>query len=73
MTKNIADTLLKVGRTYDDFDALEHAKIAYRDAITLASMLGDQVLRKSIKKNYTHLLDLMSDFEGGRDYRGAAA
>jgi len=48
----LADTLLTLGRANQDIEALEHAVTAYRGAITLASMLGDNALRRDLKKNY---------------------
>jgi len=48
----LADTLLTLGRANHDIVALEHAVVAYRGAITLASLLSDNVLRQDLKKNY---------------------
>ena len=48
----LADTLLTVGRANQDTEALEHAVSAYRGAITLASLLGDDAMRRDLKKNY---------------------
>lgn len=62
LRQTLADTLLTLGRADDDVDALEHSILAYRDAITLASMLGDQKLRRSLKRNYGVALKLL----GGR-------
>ncbi len=57
--KALGDTLLKVGKKEGRKDALEHAAIAYRGAITVASMLGDTKLRASAKKNYALTLNLL--------------
>ncbi len=48
----LADTLLKIGRAEKDQNALHHAIEAYRHAITLASVLGDNQMRRSLKRNY---------------------
>ena len=50
--QTLADTLLKLGRANHDKVALENAAEAYRGAITLASMLGDEKMRRALKKNY---------------------
>ncbi|MDB2438403.1 hypothetical protein N9W89_06775 [Hellea sp.] len=50
--QSLGDTLLKLGRANHDTDALEHAVEAYRGAITIASMIGDETMRKALKKNY---------------------
>ena len=70
----IADTLLTLGRANDDTDALEHAITAYRDAITLASLLGDQQLRKTLKRNYGTTRTLLSQHQSlaRTSIRGAA-
>lgn len=68
----LADTLLTIGRAKNDFNALRHAVSAYRDAITLASMLGDQKLRKSLKRNYALARNLLGQGTGGLGMRGAA-
>jgi len=48
----LGDTLLKVGRQKEDKQAIEHAVQAYRGAITMASLLGDDKMRAELKKNY---------------------
>jgi len=48
----LGDTLLTLGRANDDVEALENAIKAYRGAITLASLMGDDILRRNIKRNY---------------------
>jgi len=50
--QSLADTLLTLGRINHDTEALEHAVKAYRGAITLASLLGDEAMRRDLKKNY---------------------
>lgn len=68
----IADTLLTLGRANNDVKALENAIIAYRDAITLASLLGDQRLRKSLKRNYATTRNLLGQQKVCVQLRGAA-
>ena len=48
----LADTLLALGRTNGDGDALRHSVLAYRSAITLASLLGDDTARRRLRANY---------------------
>lgn len=68
----IADTLLTVGRAKNDLSALRHAVSAYRDAITLASMLGDQKLRKALKRNYGVARNLVGQHSTQASILGAA-
>lgn len=70
--QSLADTLLTLGRSQDDMEALEHAVTAYRDAITLASMLGNERLRAALKRNYTTARNLILQNGGGALLRGAA-
>lgn len=48
----LGDTLLKLGRANNDTEALGHAVEAYRGAITIASLIGDETMRIDLKKNY---------------------
>lgn len=57
----LADTLLKLGRANNDTKALESAVKAYRGAITIASVLGDEPMRKDLKKNYGLARALLGD------------
>lgn len=57
--KAIADTLLILGQTTGDRDALTSARDAYRGAITLASLLSDEELRESLRISYKVTLDLL--------------
>ena len=57
----LADTLLKLGRANHDIEALSHAVEAYRGAITIASLLGDEPMRKTLKKNYGLARALLGD------------
>lgn len=67
--QTLADTLLTLGRANNDVEALEASIEAYRGAITLASMLGDEGMRRGLKKNYAAARKLL----GGRGTaRGAA-
>ena len=49
----LGDMLLKLGRTHSDKLAIARAKTAYRAAITLASMHGDDALRKDLRNKLT--------------------
>lgn len=55
----LGDILLKIGRDEGRKDALEHAAIAYRGAITVASLLGERQLRSAAKKNYAVTQNLL--------------
>ena len=57
----LADTLLTIGRTNHDTEALQHAVEAYRGAITLASLIGDEAMRRDLKKNYGTAKALLGD------------
>ncbi len=57
----LADTLLKLGRANHDTEALSHAVEAYRGAITIASLIGDEAMRKELKKNYGLARALLGD------------
>lgn len=57
----LADTLLKLGRANNDTKAIESAVKAYRGAITIASLLGDEPMRKALKKNYGLARALLGD------------
>jgi len=49
---SLADTLLKLGQKNQDKAALESSLEAYRRAITLASLVGDESRRQDMKINY---------------------
>lgn len=57
----LGDTLLKLGRANHDTEALGNAVEAYRGAITIASLLGDEAMRKELKKNYGLARALLGD------------
>lgn len=57
----LGDTLLKLGRANHDAEALGHAVEAYRGAITIASLIGDEAMRKDLKKNYGLARALLGD------------
>lgn len=59
--QSLADTLLKLGRANHDTEALSHAVEAYRGAITIASLIGDEAMRKELKKNYGLARALLGD------------
>jgi len=59
--QSLADTLLKLGRANHDVKALEHAVEAYRGAITIASLIGDEPMRKDLKKNYGLARSILGD------------
>ena len=46
----LGDSLLKLGREQSDKDAITRAKTAFRDAITVASLHGDDALRKNLRE-----------------------
>ncbi|PHR59348.1 MAG: hypothetical protein COA43_09450 [Robiginitomaculum sp.] len=54
--KKLGDVLLSVGKNEVDMRALEHAILAYRSAITIASLLGAEGLREDIRINYKEAL-----------------
>ena len=70
--KGLGDTLLKLSRAEHNVDALDHAIIAYRGAITVASMLGETKLRDAAKKNCTLAMRLRGDMPEERSTFSAA-
>lgn len=68
----MADTLLKVGQANNNLEAVSTAITAYRDAITLASMLGDQKLRSTLKSQYSQARRLVENQETVVSMKGAA-
>ena len=50
--KKLGDVLLSIGKNEDDMEALDYSILAYRSAITLASLLGADGLRQSARENY---------------------
>ncbi len=68
----LADTLFTIGRSSGDLKALKYAVGTYRDAITLASLLGDQKLRRALKKNYGLARNLIDQHMPQSALRGAA-
>jgi len=68
----LADTLLKLGRANHDTEALENAVEAYRGAITIASLIGDEPMRKELKKNYGLARALLGDREKTQSLFSAA-
>ena len=70
--KALGDTLLTLGRANDDIDALDASIQAFRSAITLASMLGDEPMRRDAKKNYKLAKSMLENRVGLQPLRGAA-
>lgn len=70
--KALGDTLLTLGRSSGNIDALDAAIQAYRSAITLASLLGDEDMRRDVKKNYATARRLLENRIGKMNVRGAA-
>jgi len=70
--KSLGDTLLKLGRANHDTEALSHAVEAYRGAITIASLIGDEPMRKELKKNYGLARALLGDREKTQSLFSAA-
>ncbi len=68
----LGNTLLKVGRAKDDVNALEHAIKAYRGAITLASMLGDEEMRRELKRDYSLARNLLGHRVSDPSLKGVA-
>lgn len=50
--KKLGDVLLNIGKNEADMEALDYSILAYRSAITLASLLGAEGLRASARENY---------------------
>lgn len=61
--ESLADTLLALGQQKYDTPALESAVDAYRSAITLASLLGDEDRRQNLKSNYRKACALLGCHE----------
>ncbi len=55
--RKLGDVLLSVGKKEANQQALNAAIEAYRGAITIASLLGDNKLRISLRKNYNQALE----------------
>ena len=56
----LADTLLKLGRAHNDREALEHAVLSYRSAITLASLVGEDAWRRKLRRKYKSAQDALA-------------
>lgn len=50
--KKLGDVLFSVGKNEVNMRALEHAIIAYRGAITIASLVGAEGLRAEVREKY---------------------
>ena len=66
------DALLTLARTSDDINALEHSIAAYRSAITLASLIGDDMLRRELKYSYGLARNLLGNRGSNHALTGAA-
>ena len=61
----LGDVLLKLASNEGDDEALEHAILAYRGAITIASLLGAENLRSKARINYKKALKIAGK-DGGK-------
>jgi len=61
LQSNVAEAYLRIGRKTNNKLTLEKAKHAYRAAITLASLTGDDALREELRQNYRITLSLLGD------------
>lgn len=59
----LAETLFTLGKAQDDPEAIARSLDAYRSAITLASLIGDEEMRTKLKRNYAKAKNL-SDKQG---------
>lgn len=48
----LAETLFTLGKAQEDPEAIAKSLDAYRSAITLASLIGDEDMRAKLKRNY---------------------
>lgn len=48
----LAETLFTLGKAQSDPEAIARSIDAYRSAITLASLIGDEAMRTKLKRNY---------------------
>ncbi len=62
--KKLGDVLFSIGKNEVNMRALEHAIIAYRGAITIASLLGAEGLRAEVREKYKLALKY-AGHEGG--------
>ena len=68
----LADALYSLGRRNNDVNALEYSVAAYRSAITLASLIGDDQLRMELKRNYGLVRNLLGNRGTNMALTGAA-
>ncbi|MEP1230006.1 MAG: hypothetical protein ABJG88_04970 [Litorimonas sp.] len=61
LQSSVAEMYMRLGRTANNRLTLEKAKHAYRAAITLASVTGDEALREELRQNYRITLSLLGD------------
>lgn len=69
----LAETLYTLGKTQKDVIALSRSIDAYRSAITLSSLLGDDKMRQGLKSNYAKARELHAKLTpASQQVRGAA-
>ena len=69
----LAETLYTLGKTQKDVIALSRSIDAYRSAITLSSLLGDDKMRQGLKSNYAKARELHAKLTpASQKVRGAA-
>jgi len=61
LQSEVAELFLSIGRQKNSRTLLEKAKKAYRTAITLASLTGDDAMRETLRQNYRITLSLLGD------------
>lgn len=70
--QSLADSLLRLGRANGDMSAVKTSIGVYRSAISLASMLGDETMRKALKKNYMKARNIVNQDTHGPNLAGVA-
>ena len=61
LQSEVAKTFMQIGRKTNNRLALEKSKHAYRAAITLSSVIGDEALREDLRENYRIVLSILGD------------
>lgn len=61
LQSDVAQAFLFIGRKKNNRLTLEKAKHAFRAAITLASIIGNDPLREELRQNYRMTLSLLGD------------
>jgi predicted negative regulator of RcsB-dependent stress response len=57
LQQKLGDVLLNIGKREHNLRALEYSVQAYRGAITIASLLGEEKLRAELRKSYALALN----------------